>query len=92
MAIEFKAENLGDGVKSGDVAAIMVAVGDTIDADQIVMEIETDKAVLPLGCPHAGTVSQILVKKGQTIKPGQPVLMIEPSGAAAAAKKFLEHL
>ena len=43
MAIEFKAENLGDGVKSGDVAAIMVAVGDTIDADQIVMEIETDK-------------------------------------------------
>ena len=87
MAIEFKADNLGDGVKSGDVAAIMVAVGDTIDADQIVMEIETDKAVLPLGCPHAGTVSQILVKKGQTIKPGQPVLMIEPSGAAAAALK-----
>ncbi len=86
MAIEFKADNLGDGVKSGDVAAIMVAIGDTIEADQIVMEIETDKAVLPLQCPHAGTVTQVLVKKGQTIKPGQPVLSIEPSGTAVASK------
>lgn len=86
MAIEFKADNLGDGVKNGDVAAIMVAAGDTIEAGQIVMEIETDKAVLPLPCPHAGTVSAVLVKKGQTIKPGDPVLSIEPSAAATASK------
>ena len=85
MAIEFKADNLGDGVKSGDVASIMVAVGDTIEAGQIVMEIETDKAVLGLPCPHAGTVTAVLVKKGQTIKPGQPVLSIEASGAPAAS-------
>lgn len=86
MAIEFKAETLGDGVKSGDVASIMVAAGDTIEAGQIVMEVETDKAVLPIECPHAGTVAQILVKKGQTIKPGQALLSIEPSGAPAASK------
>ena len=85
MAIEFKADNLGDGVKSGDVAAIMVAVGDTIEADQIVMEIETDKAVLSLPCPHAGTVTQVLVKKGQTIKPGHAVLTIAPSAGNAAS-------
>lgn len=86
MAIEFKADNLGDGVKSGDVAAIMVSVGDTIEAAKVVMEIETDKAVLPLECPHAGTVTQILVKKGQTIKPGQVLLTIEPSGTPAPSK------
>lgn len=86
MAIEFKADNLGEGVKSGDVATILVAVGDTIEADQIVMEIETDKAVLNLPCPHAGTVAQVLVKKGQTIKPGQPLLSIEPSGTPAPSK------
>lgn len=92
MAIEFKAESLGDNIKSGDVAAIMVAVGDTIESGQVVMEIETDKAVLPLECPHAGKITQILVKKGQTITPGQAVLSIEPSngaaksGQAAAAK------
>ena len=84
MAIEFKAD-LGDGVKSGDVAAILVAVGDTIEADQAVVEVETDKAVLALPCPHAGTVTQVLVKKGQTIKPGASILTIEPSGAAAAS-------
>ncbi|MDB5347529.1 MAG: catalytic domain of component of various dehydrogenase complexe [Schlesneria sp.] len=86
MAIEFKADSLGDGVKSGDVASIMVAAGDTIEAGQIVMEVETDKAVLPIECPHAGTVSQVLVKKGQTIKPGAPLLSIEPSGAPATSK------
>ncbi|HEY4261789.1 MAG TPA: 2-oxo acid dehydrogenase subunit E2 [Schlesneria sp.] len=86
MAIEFKADSLGDGVKSGDVASIMVAAGDTIEAGQIVMEVETDKAVLPIECPHAGTVAQVLVKKGQTIKPGAALLSIEPSGAPAASK------
>lgn len=86
MTIEFKADNLGDGVKSGDVAAILVAVGDTIEPGHIVMEIETDKAVLPLPCPHGGKISQILVKKGQTITPGQAVLAIDAAGAAAPAK------
>ena len=86
MTIEFKADNLGDGVKSGDVAAILVAVGDTIEPGHIVMEIETDKAVLPLPCPNGGKIAQILVKKGQTITPGQAVLAIEPAGAAAPAK------
>lgn len=85
MAIEFKADNLGDGVKSGDVASINVAVGDMVEVDQIVIEVETDKAVLSLPCPHAGKVTQVLVKKGQTIKPGAPILMIEPSSTPAAS-------
>jgi pyruvate dehydrogenase E2 component (dihydrolipoamide acetyltransferase) len=85
MAIEMKAE-LGEGVKNGDVASILVAVGDTIEADQIVMEIETDKAVLNLPSPQAGTVAQILVKKGQTIKPGQALLTIESTGAPTPSK------
>ena len=87
MTIEFKADNLGDGVKSGDVAAILVAVGDTIEPGQIVMEIETDKAVLPLPCPHGGKVTALLVKKGQTIEPGQAILTLEPAAAGAAAPK-----
>ena len=74
MSIEFKADNLGDGVKNGDVAAIMVAVGDVIQAGHIIMEIETDKA---------GRVTEILVKKGQTITPGQAVLMLDPAATGA---------
>ena len=86
MTIEFKADNLGDGVKNGDVAAILVSVGDTIEPGQVVMEIETDKAVLPLPCPHGGTITKLLVKKGQTIEPGQAILTLEASGAAPAVK------
>ena len=86
MTIEFKADNLGDGVKSGDVAAILVAVGETIEPGHLVMEIETDKAVLNLECPHGGKITQILVKKGQTILSGQLVLLLEPVTSMATAK------
>jgi len=93
MTIEFKVEQqlLGDGIKSADVAAIHVAVGDTVSVGQIVLELETDKAVMELQCPYAGTVVKVLVKKGETITPGQAVLSLESSaapatGSAAAAK------
>ena len=84
MTIEFKIDQqlLGDGVKSADVAAVHVAVGDTIEAGQIVMELETEKAVMELPCPHAGKVTKLLVKKGQTIEPGQAILEIEGTGPA----------
>lgn len=87
MTIEFKVEQqlLGDGIKSADVAAIHVAVGDTVEVDQIVMELETEKAVMELQCPYAGTVEKILVKKGDTIKPGQAVLALDSKGTAAPA-------
>ena len=85
MTIEFKADNLGDGVKNGDVAAILVAVGDVIAADQGVIEVETDKAVLTVPCPHAGTVTKLLVKKGQTINLGQAILVLEPSEVTASS-------
>lgn len=87
MTIEFKIEQqlLGDGVNSADVAAILVDVGDTIEAGQIVMELETEKAVMELPCPHAGKVEKILVKKGDTVKAGQVLLTLD-SAAAPAAK------
>ncbi len=84
MAIEFK-PNLGDGVKSADVAALHVAAGDTVEAGQIVMELETDKAVLEIAITQAGTVSKLLVKKGDTVNMGAAVLMLEPSMNAVKA-------
>ena len=84
MAIEFK-PNLGDGVKSADVAAWHVATGDTVEEGQIVMELETDKAVLEIPATQAGTISKLLVKKGDTVNAGSAVLVIEPSAAAKVA-------
>ena len=83
MGIEFKLPNLGEGVSSADVAEILVKEGETIAAGQIVMELETDKAVVELPCPHAGVVGRILVAEGATITVGQAVMVIEGAGAAA---------
>ncbi|MFO0919348.1 MAG: 2-oxo acid dehydrogenase subunit E2 [Planctomycetaceae bacterium] len=83
MPTEFKLPQLAEGVESADVADILIAEGDTITAGQIIMELETDKAVMELPCPHAGKVTKLLVKTGDTVKPGQPILTLEAAGAPA---------
>lgn len=83
MATEFKLPELGEGVDSADVSRIFVAEGDTIDADVNVMELETEKAVADLPCPHAGQVAKVHVSEGDTIEVGQTLLTIEDVKAAA---------
>jgi pyruvate dehydrogenase E2 component (dihydrolipoamide acetyltransferase) len=85
MTIEFKVDNLGDGVKSADVAALHVAAGDVIQAGQIVVELETDKAVMEVPCPHAGMIGKLLVKKGDTVLPGQAIFEMEPTTASGGS-------
>jgi pyruvate dehydrogenase E2 component (dihydrolipoamide acetyltransferase) len=91
MNIEFKLPELGENVTSGDVVAVLVREGDVIAANDGVIELETDKAVVEIPCPHAGKIKKVLVAKGQTLKVGQPVLGIEveaevPAKPQAAAK------
>jgi len=86
MSIEFKLPSIGEGITSADVAQIMVQPGDSIEAGQVVMELETEKAVVELPCPHAGKLEKLLVKTGDSIKIGQPIMTIEGNGAAAPAK------
>jgi pyruvate dehydrogenase E2 component (dihydrolipoamide acetyltransferase) len=87
MSIEFKLPSIGEGVETADVAEIHVKPGDTIEANQVVAELETEKAVVELPCPHAGTVKELRVKSGDTIKVGDVVLTIDAAedGAATAS-------
>ncbi len=85
MGIEFKLPNLGEGVSSADIAEILVKEGETVSVGQIVMELETDKAVVELPCPVAGVVGRILVAEGATITVGQAVMVIEGTVAAAVS-------
>ena len=85
MPTEFKLPKLAEGIDSADVAEVHVSPGDTIEADQIVMELETDKAVMELPCPHAGKITAVLVKKGDTVNVGQPVLSLEAVGEDASS-------
>jgi pyruvate dehydrogenase E2 component (dihydrolipoamide acetyltransferase) len=83
MATEFKLPNLGENIESGDIVNVLVKEGDSIKANQGVIEIETDKAVIEVPSTQAGRVSKVHVKQGQTIKVGSTVLTLETAGAAA---------
>lgn len=89
MSFELKLPNIGEGVNEADIADILVSVGDTVAANQIVMELETEKAVVELPCPEAGTVEKIHVKAGDTVAVGSLVLTIATGapGKPASAPK-----
>jgi pyruvate dehydrogenase E2 component (dihydrolipoamide acetyltransferase) len=82
MKQEFKLPELGENIESGDIVNVLVREGQTIAANDGVLELETDKAIVELPCPHAGKIVKVLVKKGQTVKVGQPLLTIEAEAEA----------
>jgi pyruvate dehydrogenase E2 component (dihydrolipoamide acetyltransferase) len=84
MATEFKLPSLGENVDSGDVVRILVKVGDTVKADQSVIEMETGKATVEIPTSVGGVVKIIHVKEGTKAKVGQVILTLE-GGAAAPA-------
>lgn len=82
MATEFKLPEVSEGVESADVGQIAVAVGDTVEQGQVLMDIETDKAVVQLESPHTGTISALNVAEGDSIAIGTVLLSIEESNGA----------
>jgi pyruvate dehydrogenase E2 component (dihydrolipoamide acetyltransferase) len=84
MATEFKLPEVGENVESGQVAKILVSMGDTIEPGQSVLELETDKAIVEVPSSVGGTITGIHVKEGQEIKVGQLILTVEAVSAAEA--------
>jgi pyruvate dehydrogenase E2 component (dihydrolipoamide acetyltransferase) len=84
MANQITLPNLGENIESGDVLSILVSEGDTVAKDQDLIELETDKATMPVPSPTAGKITKILISEGDTIKVGAAFMEIEASGAAAA--------
>jgi pyruvate dehydrogenase E2 component (dihydrolipoamide acetyltransferase) len=68
------------------VIEILVAVGDTVAAEDPLVTLESDKATMDVPAPFAGTVTEILVKVGDTVSEGTPIVVIAPDSPAAAAE------
>ena len=68
------------------VTEVMVNVGDTISADQSIINVEGDKASMEVPAPEAGVVKEVLVKVGDKVTTGSPMLVLEAAGAAPAAE------
>ncbi len=79
---EFKLPELGENIQEAQVVSVMVSKGDAVDAEQAVIEVETDKAVMEVPIPDAGKVTQMMVGEGDTIKVGDTILKYEAGGGA----------
>ena len=77
---EFKLPSLGDGV-TGKITEILVKAGDTLQKDQIIMVVGTDKVDAEMPIDQAGVVEAVLVNKGDEVTEGTVVLKITTSGA-----------
>lgn len=84
MSYEYKLPSLGDGV-TGKITEILIQPGDTVSKEQIVVVVGTDKVDAEMPVDADGVVEEILVKKGDDVTEGTPVLRLKLSGEAPAA-------
>jgi pyruvate dehydrogenase E2 component (dihydrolipoamide acetyltransferase) len=81
---DFLLPDLGEGLTEGEIVSWLVAVGDTIEVDQPVAEIETAKAVVEVPSPFAGTVVALHGEPGEEVEVGKPLVTIEIGGEGGA--------
>jgi len=86
MPTEFRLPELGENVEKGDLVKVLVSVGDVINKDQSVIELETEKATLEVPSGVAGEVRSIHVKEGEQVKVGQLILTVDDGARPQAAE------
>ncbi|MDR2987119.1 MAG: 2-oxo acid dehydrogenase subunit E2, partial [Nocardiopsaceae bacterium] len=74
---QFKLPDVGEGLTEADIVRWLVKPGDAISINQIIVEIETAKAVVELPSPYAGVVQDLLVPEGTTADVGTPIISVE---------------
>ncbi len=81
---QFRLPDVGEGLTEADIVTWRVKPGDTVTDGQVIVEIETAKAVVELPSPYDGVVTQLLVDEGQTVDVGTPIIAVDTAGAGPA--------
>ena len=76
---------MGESIMEGTVLKWLKQVGDTIEQDESVLEVATDKVDTEVPAIHAGVLQEILVQEGQVVAVGAPIAVVETDAASAAA-------
>ena len=87
MEFDFKLPDLGEGITEGELVKWRVKEGEAVVEHQVVLEIETDKAIVEVPSPKSGVVSRISVKEGQVVNVGATLMKIETGEAAPSPEK-----
>ncbi len=77
MRVTFALPDLGEGLTESDIVAWRVAVGEEVELNQILAEVETAKAVVELPSPHAGRIAALHAEPGDTVQVGAPLIEFE---------------
>jgi 2-oxoisovalerate dehydrogenase E2 component (dihydrolipoyl transacylase) len=83
---QFKLPDVGEGLTEADIVKWHVQPGDKVKINQIIVEIETAKAVVELPSPYEGVVAGLLVPEGQTADVGTPIISVEVGADAGEAR------
>lgn len=83
---EFRLPDVGEGLEDAEIVQWKVSVGQEIDVNQAIVEIETAKALVELPSPFAGTVIKLLAQEGQVVLVGAPIIQIKLIATVAAVQ------
>ncbi|MCB0390088.1 MAG: 2-oxo acid dehydrogenase subunit E2 [Bdellovibrionales bacterium] len=86
MSTEVKLPDIGEGVTEGELVKWLVQVGDTIEEDQPIAEVMTDKATVEVPSPYAGTVKELKANEGDII-PIETTMLLLDAGTGTGATK-----
>ena len=79
--------DLGEGVLEGEIQKWSVQIGDTVQEDQVLVEVMTDKASVEIPSPVSGIVKKLKLKEGESCSVGKPLLVLETTQKRSAEKK-----
>ncbi len=95
---QFKLPDAGEGLTEAEIVTWRVKPGDQVEDGQIIVEVETAKAVVELPSPWDGTVARLLAEEGETVEVGAPIIAIEVAGdggrepaVAASGQEKADH-
>lgn len=88
--VDFRLPELGENIESADVTNVLVKVGDTIEKDQAILEIETDKATIEVPSTLSGKIVEVLIKSGEKAKVGEVMIKVESGAEAVEESKQVE--
>ncbi|MFD1018010.1 dihydrolipoamide acetyltransferase family protein [Thalassobacillus hwangdonensis] len=80
MAFEFKLPDIGEGIHEGEIVKWFVKPGDEINEDDVLCEVQNDKAVVEIPSPVEGTVKDVLVEEGTVTTVGETIITIDAEG------------
>ncbi|MBA2874149.1 dihydrolipoamide acetyltransferase family protein [Thermaerobacillus caldiproteolyticus] len=91
MAFEFKLPDIGEGIHEGEIVKWFVKPGDEVNEDDVLCEVQNDKAVVEIPSPVKGKVLEILVDEGTVATVGQTLIKFDAPGYENLKFKGQDH-